>query len=171
MAFDEALVDRIRCQLARHNRIEEKNMFGGICFFRHGNIVVGVWKDSLIARFGPGESEAALQVPFVREFDITGKAMNGGQLCVSPDYCFVPQSRLEAFIHRCKAVIAEQFPTVQGNPDFVAWGRAFGMQAERIDRRDQIGPVLECAFAAPGPCLIEVASRLSGAPPRGDRQE
>ena len=51
---------------------------------------------------------------------ITGKAMNGGQLCVSPDYCFVPQSRLEAFIHRCKEVIAQQFPTVQGNPDFVA---------------------------------------------------
>lgn len=51
---------------------------------------------------------------------ITGKAMNGGQLCVSPDYCFVPQSRLEAFIHRCKAVIAEQFPTVQGNQDFVS---------------------------------------------------
>lgn len=51
---------------------------------------------------------------------ITGKAMNGGQLCVSPDYCFVPQSRMEAFIHRCKEVIAEQFPTVQANPDFVA---------------------------------------------------
>jgi len=51
---------------------------------------------------------------------ITGKSMNGGQLCVSPDYCFVPQSRLEAFINRCKAVIAEQYPTVQGNPDFVA---------------------------------------------------
>ena len=51
---------------------------------------------------------------------ITGKAMNGGQLCISPDYCFVPQSRLEAFIHRCKEVIAEQFPTVQDNPDFVA---------------------------------------------------
>ncbi len=51
---------------------------------------------------------------------ITGKAMNGGQLCVSPDYCFVPQSRLEAFINRCRAVIAEQFPSVQGNTDFVA---------------------------------------------------
>jgi coniferyl-aldehyde dehydrogenase len=51
---------------------------------------------------------------------ITGKAMNGGQLCVSPDYCFVPQSKLEAFIRRCRQVIAEQFPKVQGNPDFVA---------------------------------------------------
>jgi coniferyl-aldehyde dehydrogenase len=51
---------------------------------------------------------------------ITGKAMNGGQLCVSPDYCFVPQSKVEAFIRRCREVIAEQFPTVQGNPDFVS---------------------------------------------------
>jgi coniferyl-aldehyde dehydrogenase len=51
---------------------------------------------------------------------ISGKAMNGGQLCVSPDYCFVPQSKMEAFIRRCKDVIAEQFPTVQGNADFVA---------------------------------------------------
>jgi TfoX/Sxy family transcriptional regulator of competence genes len=77
MAFDEALADRIRCQLARHNRIEEKKMFGGICFLLNGNIVVGVWKDSLIARLGPGEGEAALQEPFVREFDITGKPMKG----------------------------------------------------------------------------------------------
>ncbi len=51
---------------------------------------------------------------------ITGKSMNGGQLCISPDYCFVPQSRLEAFVLRCKQVIAEQFPTVKDNPDFVA---------------------------------------------------
>ncbi|MEH6519245.1 MAG: coniferyl aldehyde dehydrogenase [Halioglobus sp.] len=51
---------------------------------------------------------------------ITGKAMNGGQLCISPDYCFVPQSRLEAFVHQCQAVIREQYPAVQNNPDFVA---------------------------------------------------
>lgn len=51
---------------------------------------------------------------------ITGKSMNGGQLCISPDYCFVPQSKLEAFLNHAKRVIAEQFPTVQDNPDFVA---------------------------------------------------
>lgn len=51
---------------------------------------------------------------------ISGKSMNGGQLCVSPDYCFVPQSKLEAFVKRCRDTIAEQFPTVQGNDDFVA---------------------------------------------------
>lgn len=77
MAYDETLAERIRFQLARHKRIEEKRMFGGVCFLRHGNIVVGVWKDSLIARLGPGESDVALQEPFVREFDITGKPMKG----------------------------------------------------------------------------------------------
>ncbi|MFK7976068.1 MAG: coniferyl aldehyde dehydrogenase [Halioglobus sp.] len=51
---------------------------------------------------------------------ITGKSMNGGQLCVSPDYCFVPQSKMEAFINRAKQVIAEQYPTAQGNDDFTA---------------------------------------------------
>lgn len=51
---------------------------------------------------------------------ITGKSMNGGQLCISPDYCFVPQSRLETFINHCREAIAAQFPTVQDNPDFVA---------------------------------------------------
>lgn len=51
---------------------------------------------------------------------ITGKAMNGGQLCISPDYCFIPQSRVEAFIQQCQDIIREQYPTVQNNPDFVA---------------------------------------------------
>lgn len=56
----------------------------------------------------------------VAETLISGKAMNSGQLCVSPDYCFVPQGKLEAFIKRCRDVIAGQFATVQGNPDFTA---------------------------------------------------
>ena len=51
---------------------------------------------------------------------ITGNAMNGGQLCISPDYCFVPQGKLEAFVKQCRSVIAQQYPTVQGNADFTA---------------------------------------------------
>lgn len=51
---------------------------------------------------------------------IAGKAMNGGQLCISPDYCFVPASRLEAFITTCKNTIKTLFPTIADNPDFVS---------------------------------------------------
>ncbi|MBT4518639.1 MAG: coniferyl aldehyde dehydrogenase [Halieaceae bacterium] len=51
---------------------------------------------------------------------ISGKAMNGGQLCISPDYAFVPEAGLEVFIQQCQATISEQFPTIADNPDFVA---------------------------------------------------
>ena len=75
MAFDEALAARIRISLARKRGVEEKKMFGCICFFLNGNALAGVWKDALIARLGPDEGEAALREPHVRAFDITGKPM------------------------------------------------------------------------------------------------
>jgi coniferyl-aldehyde dehydrogenase len=63
---------------------------------------------------------ADTDIDLAAERIITGKAMNGGQLCISPDYCFVPQSHLEQFIRRCRDVIASQYPTVQDNRDLVA---------------------------------------------------
>jgi TfoX/Sxy family transcriptional regulator of competence genes len=77
MAFDETLAARIRGTLARKKGVEEKKMFGGVGFLLHGNMLVGVWKDSLIVRVGPDEGEAALREPHVREFDITGRPMKG----------------------------------------------------------------------------------------------
>jgi hypothetical protein len=73
MAFDETLAGRIRGVLARRKNIEEKKMFGCICFFLNGNALAGVWKDRLIARLGPDEGEGSLREPHVRAFDITGK--------------------------------------------------------------------------------------------------
>ena len=75
MAFDESLAARIRDVLERTKGIVEKKMFGGVCFLLHGNLLVGVWKDSLIARLGADEAEAALREPHVRTFDITGRPM------------------------------------------------------------------------------------------------
>src|SRR4051794_240704 len=75
MAFDESLAARIREALARKKGVEEKKMFGCICFFLNGNALAGVWKDRLIARLGPEEAEAALREPSVRPFDITGRPM------------------------------------------------------------------------------------------------
>jgi hypothetical protein len=75
MPYDESLAARIRVALARRRSVEEKKMFGCICFFINGNALAGVWKDRLIARLGPDEGEAALLEPHVRAFDITGKPM------------------------------------------------------------------------------------------------
>ena len=51
---------------------------------------------------------------------ITGKAMNAGQVCISPDYCFVPEEQLETFISYCQQIIAAQYPTFMDNDDFVS---------------------------------------------------
>jgi TfoX/Sxy family transcriptional regulator of competence genes len=77
MAFDETLAARIRKNLARRKNVENKKMFGGIGFLLNGNMLVGVWKDSLIARVGSDEYEHAVLEPHVKEFDITGKPMKG----------------------------------------------------------------------------------------------
>lgn len=84
MAYDESLAGRVRDALARQTGIEEKRMFGGIAFLWHGNMLVGVWKESLIARIGPETYESALQEPYIREFDVTGRAMKGWVL-VEPE--------------------------------------------------------------------------------------
>lgn len=77
MAFNEALAARIRQALSRKRGIEEKKMFGGVGFLLNGNMLVGVWKDSLIVRLDPADTDMALQEPHVRPFDITGKPMKG----------------------------------------------------------------------------------------------
>src|SRR5215471_10884976 len=84
MAFDESLAARIRDALARKRGVEEKKMFGGVGFLLHGNMLVGVWKESLIVRLGSDNYDDALLEPHVREFDITGRPMKGWVL-VEPE--------------------------------------------------------------------------------------
>src|SRR5919109_1727836 len=83
MPFSQTLAERIRHRLSRRQGILEKKMFGGVGFLLHGNMCVGVWKDSLIARVGAQHYDDALKEPFAREFDITGRPMQGW-IMVSP---------------------------------------------------------------------------------------
>ena len=77
MAFSESLAARIRDALARKKNIEEKKMFGGVGFLLNGNMLVGVWKTSMIVRLGPDAYDDTLLEPHVKEFDITGRPMKG----------------------------------------------------------------------------------------------
>ncbi|MGH8434399.1 MAG: coniferyl aldehyde dehydrogenase [Pseudomonas sp.] len=51
---------------------------------------------------------------------VAGKLMNGGQLCVAPDYVFVPEESVEQFIAIAQAVVAGMFPTLKDNPDYTS---------------------------------------------------
>ena len=59
-------------------------MFGGVGFLLHGNMLVGIWKTSLIVRLAPHQAEAALAGSHVVPFDITGRPMKGWVM-VEPD--------------------------------------------------------------------------------------
>src|SRR6266571_1171766 len=103
MAYDENLAERIRQRLARRKNIEEKKMFGGVGFLLSGNMLVGVWKDSLIVRLGPEESDDAMKEPHVKAFDITGRAMKGWVL-VAPDGIEADEP-LKAWIQRAETFV------------------------------------------------------------------
>ena len=77
MPYSESLASRIRDVLAGRHGITERKMFGGIAFMLHGNMCVGVWNTSMIARLGREQAAAALEAPHVVEFDITGRPMKG----------------------------------------------------------------------------------------------
>lgn len=77
MVYSESLAARIRQVLKGQRGFTEKKMFGGIGFLLHGNMCVGIWQTSLIARLGPDQATAALKEPNVVEFDITGRPMKG----------------------------------------------------------------------------------------------
>jgi TfoX/Sxy family transcriptional regulator of competence genes len=77
MAYDEGLAQRVREQLGGTADLAEKRMFGGLAFLEHGNMLVGVIGDELIARIGEGATDAALQLPGARLFDFSGRPMRG----------------------------------------------------------------------------------------------
>ena len=77
MALDQGLAQRIRERLAGTDGLAEKQMFGGLSFLVDGNMCVGVIGEELIARVGPGGTEAALGRSGSRLFDFSGRPMKG----------------------------------------------------------------------------------------------
>jgi len=77
MAYDEKLSDRIREALADVPLVEEKLMFGGVCYMVDGKMCVGVVKDEMMCRVGTAVYEEALEKRGCREMDFAGKPMEG----------------------------------------------------------------------------------------------
>jgi coniferyl-aldehyde dehydrogenase len=51
---------------------------------------------------------------------MVGKALNLGQACLAPDYCFVPRERMEDFVTAATSCFASLFPTILDNPDYTS---------------------------------------------------
>lgn len=103
MAYSESLAERVRFVLRGRRQVSERKLFGGLGFFLKGNMLVGVWRQALIARLGPEATEAALQEPDVVPFDVTGKPMKGWVM-VEPDG-LESDAQLRVWIERSEAFV------------------------------------------------------------------
>ena len=78
MAYDEKLADRVRERIAEtHENIEEKKLFGGLCFMVNDKMCVGVEKERLMLRIDPGKYEEVMEKEGCQPMDFTGKPMKG----------------------------------------------------------------------------------------------
>ena len=78
MAYNEKLADRVRERIAEtHKNIEEKKMFGGLCFMVNDKMCVGVEMERLMLRVDTENYEALLEKEGCTPMDFTGKPMKG----------------------------------------------------------------------------------------------
>ncbi|MDH5739264.1 MAG: TfoX/Sxy family protein [Nitrospira sp.] len=77
MAYNERLAERIREYFKRRKGVEEKRMFGGLCFMLNGHMCCGIEKDRLMVRVASERYDALLKKPHACEMDFTGKPLKG----------------------------------------------------------------------------------------------
>lgn len=78
MAYDEKLANRVREIIAEtHKNIEEKKMFGGLCFMVSDKMCVGVEKERIMLRIDPEKYEEVIEKEGCAPMDFTGKPMKG----------------------------------------------------------------------------------------------
>jgi TfoX/Sxy family transcriptional regulator of competence genes len=78
MAYDEKLADRTRELIApSHKKVEEKKMFGGLCFMVNDKMCVGIEKDRLMVRLDPVKYEEVIEKEGCTPMDFSGKVMKG----------------------------------------------------------------------------------------------
>jgi TfoX/Sxy family transcriptional regulator of competence genes len=78
MAYNETLANRVRELVAETaNRIEEKKMFGGLCFMVNHKMCIGIEAQRLMLRIDPASYESLLEKDGCTPMDFTGKPMKG----------------------------------------------------------------------------------------------
>ncbi len=78
MAYNEKLANNVRELIAlTHKKVEEKAMFGGLCFMVNDKMCVGVEKERLMVRLNPDKYDEAMEKEGCTPMDFTGRVMKG----------------------------------------------------------------------------------------------
>lgn len=75
--FNERLASRIREALSRLPKVEEKEMFSGVCFMVNGKMCVCVSHDEMMCRIDPEKFDSLIERPGCRAMMRSGKALRG----------------------------------------------------------------------------------------------
>ena len=78
MAYNEKLTNMVRELISQtHKNVEEKAMFGGLCFMVDDKMCVGVNKERLMIRFDPGKNDEVMEKEGARPMEFTSRTMKG----------------------------------------------------------------------------------------------
>ena len=77
MAFDQNLAERIHKALAGQANVEEKPMFGGVCFMVDGKMCVCLRDDEMMCRVGPEKAAEVVESIGCRPMIHSGRIMKG----------------------------------------------------------------------------------------------
>ena len=78
MSYNEKLAGRVREIIsATHKKVEEKKMFGGLCFMVNDKMCVGVESERLMIRLDPANYDDVMDKEGCKPMDFTGKVMKG----------------------------------------------------------------------------------------------
>ena len=78
MPYNEKLANMTRELIAQtQNNVEEKAMFGGLCFMVNEKMALGVEKDRLMVRLNPVLYDEVMEKEGCKPMDFSGKVMKG----------------------------------------------------------------------------------------------
>ena len=78
MPYNEKLADRVRAIISENqDKVEEKKMFGGVCFMVNDKMCAGVQKEGLMVRLNPDIFEVVLEEEGCIPMDFSGRIMKG----------------------------------------------------------------------------------------------
>ncbi len=94
------------------------------------------------------------------------RMVNGGQVCVCPDYVFVPDDRLDSFVDVARETLKGMFPTIVGNADYCSsvneanFDRVVGLIDDARDSGAQVETVAPAGETLPDRAARKIAPTI-----------
>ncbi|NKY25824.1 coniferyl aldehyde dehydrogenase [Nocardia gamkensis] len=94
------------------------------------------------------------------------RMVNGGQVCVCPDYVFVPEDRIDRFVDALRAQLRGMFPSISANDDYTAsvdaanYERVLALVEDARARGARVESLAPAGETLPDPVARKIAPTL-----------